>query len=119
MTRTYSEAQMAYMVAQAIYQAGLDAYNAELLPLEALADTNEEAWLDALAALDEKYQTDAAYTVVAEAERALVAWGRTQIASLPQYRSQRALLDDLFVKAERNVTIRAKVADLAMQLVAA
>ena len=116
--RRFSAAQEAYMQAQALYDTINAAHCAEAAKIHHLADTDEDAWLAALDAIDAQHDTASAYDLLAEAERNLCAWGRQQVATLPAYRRQRALLDGLFARAERDVTARKKVADITMQLAA-
>lgn len=119
MTRTYSAEQNAFMLTRAQYQVMVEAHRAESIKIDHLRDTDEDAWLDAMAAIDDVIDTQAAYDVMFNAEVALVQWGHQQVKTQKKYKAQRALLEGLFSRALADVTVRGKVSDLTMQLQAA
>lgn len=105
--------QKNYLVALAHYQAVNEQYAKEVATLD---DSDIDAYLEKEGIICERLGTQAAYDLLAEAEKQLVEWAFRVIESHPVYKRNLGDLEELRNLWPKRLDIRKKIADLAVKL---
>jgi hypothetical protein len=105
--------QKNYMMALANYQAIQEQYAKEVAKLD---DSDIDAYLEQEEAICERLGTQAAYDLLAEAEKQLIEWAFRVIENHPVYKQNIGDLEELRNLWPKRVDIRKKIAELAVKL---